>query len=138
MRAILIVILCIFCASCVTQKACYQKFPPIVGVTDTVEYRDTVYYFRTLSDTVWAQAGIMDTVNASSGMTIGEAWVVRDSIYLKVIQRDTVFTVRDSIRTEIREVTTVVTAPRKFSGNMILVVVLAGILLLIAIIFKLL
>jgi len=125
------VILCISATSCVTQKACLEKFPP--QETVTVEYRDTVYFFRTDTDTIWASAMWMDTVNVASGQIIGSAWVARDSIYIKVIQRDTVFTVRDSVRVE--TITEVVQLPPEYSGKMWQWIILASILLVIIIIF---
>ena len=111
MRTALVLILCLFAAGCVTQKACYEKFPPQTGTVNTVTYHDTVYFFRTDTDTLWAVASWMDTVSVDGSMVIGQAWVARDSIYIKVIQKDTVFQWRDSIRTEIREVTKTVQVP---------------------------
>ena len=118
MKKLAIVILCIFFTSCVTQKACYEKFPPQVGVTDTVVYRDTVYFYRTDTDTIYAVASWMDTVSVDQGLIIGQAWVARDSIYIKVVQRDTVIRWRDSVRTEIKEITKVVTAPPEYDGKL--------------------
>ena len=126
-----LLILLLICTSCVTQKACLEKFPP--QETVTVEYRDTVYFFRTDTDTIWASAMWMDTVNVASGQIIGSAWVARDSIYIKVIQRDTVFTVRDSVRVE--TITEVVQLPPEYSGKMWQWIILASILLIIIIIF---
>lgn len=127
-RKLAIIILCIIATSCVTQRACLQKFPPQVGVTDTVVYRDTVYFFRTDRDTVWAVASWMDTVSVDQGLIIGQAWVARDSIYIKVVQRDTLIQWRDSVRTEIREVTKVVTAPPEYNGKLWQYIILAFII----------
>ena len=127
-KSIAIIILCIIATSCVTQRACLQKFPPQVGVTDTVVYRDTVYFFRTDRDTVWAVASWMDTVSVDEGLIIGQAWVARDSIYIKVVQRDTLIQWRDSVRTEIREVTKVVTAPPEFNAKLWQYIILAAIM----------
>lgn len=125
MRKLAIIILCIIATSCVTQRACYNKFPPQVGVTDTVVYRDTVYFYRTDTDTIYAVASWMDTVSVDEGLVIGQAWVARDSIYIKVIQKDTVIRWRDSVRTEIREVTKVVTAPPEYNGRLWQYIILA-------------
>jgi hypothetical protein len=70
-------------------------------------------------------------VNVASGQIIGSAWVARDSIYIKVIQRDTVFQVRDSVRVE--TVTEVVQLPPEYSGKMWQWIILASILLVIVI-----
>jgi hypothetical protein len=124
-----LLILLLICTSCVTQRACLEKFPP--QETTVVTYRDTVYFFRTETDTVWASASWMDTVNVASGQIIGSAWVARDSIYIKVVQRDTVFQVRDSVRVE--TVTEVVQLPPEYSGKMWQWIILASILLVIVI-----
>lgn len=125
-----VLILLLICTSCVTQRACLDKFPPQQTTTNTVVYRDTVYFYRTDTDTIYAVASWMDTVNVSSGMIIGQAWVARDSIYIKVIQRDTIIQWRDSVRVEIKEVTKVVTAPQEYSGRLWQGIILAVILLL--------
>ena len=60
-----LVILCLvsigLLSGCVTQRRCFNKFPPQVGVHDTVIYRDTVYFFRTITDTVYKTGTIWDT-----------------------------------------------------------------------------
>ena len=128
-KLLLIAILCIFATGCVTQRACLDKFPPQVGVVDTVVYRDTVYFFRTDTDTVWAVASWMDTVSVDGDLVIGQAWVARDSIYLKIIQKDTVIQWRDSVRTEIREVTKTVQLPPEYNGKLWQYIILASIIL---------
>lgn len=129
MRKLAIIILCIIATSCVTQRRCYEKFPPQVGVTDTVVYRDTVYFFRTDRDTVWAVASWMDTVSVDQGLIIGQAWVARDSIYIKVVQQDTLIQWRDSVRVEIKEVTKTVQLPPEYNGKLWQLIVLAGLVL---------
>ena len=128
-KLLLIAILCIFFTGCVTQRACLDKFPPQVGVTDTVVYRDTVYFFRTDTDTVWAVASWMDTVSVDGDLVIGQAWVARDSIYLKIIQKDTVIQWRDSVRVEIKEVTKTVQLPPEYNGKLWQYIILTFIIL---------
>ena len=128
-KLLLIAILCIFATGCVTQRACLDKFPPQVGVVDTVVYRDTVYFFRTDTDTVWAVASWMDTVSVDGDLVIGQAWVARDSIYLKIIQKDTVIQWRDSVRVEIKEVTNTVQLPPEYNGKLWQYIILASIIL---------
>ena len=128
-KLLLIAILCIFFTGCVTQRACLDKFPPQVGVKDTVVYRDTVYFFRTDTDTVWAVASWMDTVSVDGDLVIGQAWVARDSIYLKIIQKDTVIQWRDSVRVEIKEVTKTVQLPPEYNGKLWQYIMLASIIL---------
>ena len=128
-KLLLIAILCIFATGCVTQRACLDKFPPQVGVTDTVVYRDTVYFFRTDTDTIWAVSSWMDTVSVDGDLVIGQAWVARDSIYLKIIQKDTVIQWRDSVRVEIKEVTKTVQLPPEYNGKLWQWIILASIIL---------
>ena len=128
-KLLLIAILCIFFTGCVTQRACLDKFPPQVGMEDTVVYRDTVYFFRTETDTVWAVASWMDTVSVDGDLVIGQAWVARDSIYLKIIQKDTVIQWRDSVRVEIKEVTKTVQLPPEYNGKLWQYIILACIIL---------
>lgn len=128
-RLLLIAILCISFTGCVTQRACLDKFPPQVGVTDTVVYRDTVYFFRTDTDTIWAVSSWMDTVSVDGDLVIGQAWVARDSIYLKIIQKDTVIQWRDSVRVEIKEVTKTVQLPPEYNGKLWQYIILAFIIL---------
>ena len=131
-------IVCIFATSCVTLDKCTEKFPVTYADTLRVEYRDTVYFFRTETDTVWASASWMDTVNVASGQIIGSAWVARDSIYIKVVQRDTVFTVRDSIRTEVKEIvkTVTVTEPCRKSPVLTKVIIIIALLLAGVVVLK--
>jgi len=134
MNKLLIGILCLFATSCVTLDKCTELFPVTYTDTLTVTYRDTVYYFHTDTDTVWATASWMDTVNVSSGQVIGSSWVSRDSIFIKVIQRDTVFAFRDSIRTEVKEVVKTVTVTEKCRDYPVLNKIIIILVLLIAII----
>jgi hypothetical protein len=121
----------IILSSCVTQRRCYEKFPP----QDTVvTWHDTVYFVSLKTDTVYRTAHVTDTVYASTGTAGGSAWVINDTIYLNVWQKDTVLMYRDSIKTV--EVTKVVTLPCKKSPVMTKVVVIAVVLLLIVAILK--
>lgn len=131
--SVLIVSLCIFATSCVTLDKCIDRYPVTYSDTLTVTYRDTVYFFRTDTDTVWATASWMDTVNVASGQIIGSAWVARDSIYIKVIQRDTVLQFRDSIRTEIKEIVKTVTVTEPCPKTPVLNKIIVILVLVIAI-----
>ena len=136
-RVIQLLIVFLFFSGCVTQRACYNKFPPVIGVTDTVTFRDTIYVFNTVRDTVYSTTHLTDTVHASVGTADGSAWVLKDSIYIRVIQKDTVFKYLDSIRTEIREITKVVEKPcegspvlRQLITILIILVILSGFFLI--------
>ena len=69
-------------------------------------------------------------------MAIAHAWVVRDTLRLRLIDKDTVFIVKDSIRTEIKEVTKVVQQPCKERPVLNKLIILAVIGLVILIVAK--
>ena len=85
----------ILLSGCVTQRRCAQKFP----LQDSIVYADTVYYVTLLTDTIREVSHITDTVYASTGTAGGSAWVLGDTIYLNVWQKDTIIEYRDSVKT---------------------------------------
>ena len=126
-----ILILLLLLSSCVTQRRCYEKFPP----QDTlVTWHDTVFYVSLKTDTVYKYGTITDTVYANTGTAGGSAWVLNDTIYLNVWQKDTIIEYRDSIKTV--EVTKVVNLPCRKTPVLTKVVVIMVALLLIVGILK--
>lgn len=85
----------ILLSGCVTQRRCVEKFP----LQDSITYRDTIYYVTLKTDTVREVSHITDTVYASTGTAGGSAWVLNDTIYLQVWQKDTIIEYRDSVMT---------------------------------------
>ena len=131
MRKILILLTVLLASSCVTQRRCYEKFPP----QDTVvTWHDTVYYVSLKTDTVYKYGTITDTVYANTGTAGGSAWVINDTIYLNVWQKDTVLLYRDSIKTV--EVTKVVNLPCRKSPVLTKVIVIMSIILIGIILVK--
>lgn len=132
MKRLIIILfsLCIFATSCVTIQKCKDKFPENYSTT----YRDTIYYFKTETDTVYKTGLIIDTVYASTGQAGGQAWVIHDTLHLKVWQKDTVYVVRDSIRTDVKEV--IVEKPCNGQATLRLLITLGIILIGIMIMFK--
>jgi hypothetical protein len=131
MQKLLILLTICLLSGCVTQRRCYEKFPP----QDTViTWHDTVFYVTLKTDTVYSVAHVTDTVYASTGTAGGSAWVLNDTIYLNVWQKDTIFEYRDSIKTV--EVTKVVNLPCKKSPVLTKIVIIAVVLLLIIGILK--
>lgn len=127
----LLILTAILLTSCVTQRRCYEKFPP----QDTlITWHDTVYFVSLKTDTVYKTAHITDTVYASTGTAGGSAWVINDTIYLNVWQKDTIIQYRDSIKTV--EVTKVVELPCKKSPALTKIVIIAVSLLLVVGILK--
>ena len=138
MGKLLIGILLLLATSCVTLDKCIEKFPVTYNDTLKVTYRDTVYFFKTFSDTVYASGELWDTINVSTGMTVGYGWIVKDTLKIKLIQRDTVYAFRDSIRTEIKEIvkTVTVTEPCQKSPVLTKVIIIMSILLIGIIVLK--
>lgn len=128
---LIIVLLSSFLASsCVTYKACKEKFP---SFADTITWRDTVFYVVVgPADTIHDSSFITDTVFVNSGSAGGAAWVVKDTIHLNVWQKDTIIAYRDSIQTVIREVPVKVPCNKHPALNRI-IIMLALILLTIII-----
>jgi hypothetical protein len=82
--------------SCVTQKACMEKFP-IKETHDTlIVYRDTIIKVPVFSvdDTTIMWGSVHDTVYASSGTAHAITYVVRDTLRLTVWQSDTTILVK--------------------------------------------
>lgn len=100
-KIIILFVLCIFCTSCVTQKACYEKFPP--RDTTYTTFQDTIYFVSVTSDTVLTYGTVFDTIHASTGLAGGQAWLNKDTIFLNVWQKDTVIQYRDSIQVVYKE-----------------------------------
>lgn len=131
MRKILILLTVLLASSCVTQRRCYEKFPP----QDTlITWHDTVFFVSLKTDTVYKYGTITDTVYANTGTAGGSAWVINDTIYLNVWQKDTVLLYRDSIKTV--EVTKVVNLPCRKSPVLTKVIVIMSIILIGIILVK--
>lgn len=111
----IVLILCFLCTSCVTQKKCFDRYG---SIRDTVynTYRDTIYFVTVTSDTVYASGILTDTVNASTALASGRAWIKRDTLFLKVWQKDTIIEYRDSIQIVNHEIVQTIQAPPKFNG----------------------
>jgi hypothetical protein len=131
MRKILIFLTILSISSCITQRRCYEKFPP----QDTmVSYHDTIFFVRLTTDTIYKTAHITDTVYANTGTAGGSAWVINDTIYLNVWQKDTIIAYKDSIKTV--EVTKTVTLPCKKTPVLNKIIILAFVALAIFLIAK--
>lgn len=136
MKKVIIIALIALLSGCVTQRRCYEKFPPVIINRDTVFFRDTVYFFSVTTDTVYSAAHITDTVTASTGIAGGSAWVSRDTIRLKVWQKDTVVVFKDSIRTEIKEVTRIIEQPCRKTPVLNKLIAIGAILIILVFIIK--
>jgi len=85
----------ILLSGCVTQRRCAERFP----LQDSIVYHDTVYFVSLKTDTVSVTKHVTDTVYASTGTAGGSAWVINDTIFLNVWQKDTIIEYRDSVMT---------------------------------------
>lgn len=85
----------LFFASCVTQKACLQKYP-IKETHDTlIVYRDTTVNISVVgTDTVYRWSTLYDTIYASSGTAHSVSYVTHDTLRVMVWQSDTVITLK--------------------------------------------
>ena len=126
----IIAILCIISiSSCATRKRCFDKWGETVDSTYTA-WSDTTYYIIIRPDTASASGSIHDTVYVNNGTSGGQAWVVRDTIYLDVWNNDTIVTYRDSIKTVYVDKVVTIQELRNFSGKLWQWIILAGIILL--------
>jgi len=121
----ILILLLILTSSCATQRRCAEKWP----LQDSVAWHDTVYYVSVKTDTVHSIAHVTDTVYASTGTAGGSAWIINDTIYLKVWQKDTVIEYRDSIKTIYEQ--QIVPVPCKKSPVLTKIIVIVVVLLLI-------
>lgn len=125
MKRLLILLTILILSSCATQRRCAEKWP----LHDSVVWHDTVYYVSVKTDTVHSIAHVTDTVYASTGTAGGSAWVLHDTLFLKVWQKDTVLMYRDSIKTIYEQ--QIVPVPCKKSPVLTKIVIISIVLLLI-------
>ena len=131
MRTLIPIILLLGLASCATQKRCIEKWGAPV-----ITYRDTVYFVSVDTDTVFNTSYLTDTVFASTTLAGGSAWILRDTLYLKVWQRDTVIEYRDSIKTVERIVQVDKPCPKPKVLNRIVALAVIALFIIIAIKIK--
>ena len=116
----LLISLCLFNTSCVTQKACLNKFPPIVNtiVKDTTIYRDTVLFVYLPADTVRDSVPVY--INSEGNpITLGriitetdyaraEAWVSDSKLYQVLFHKQSALELRyDSLLREKQKTITI-------------------------------
>ena len=102
-KALLFGIILLSITSCVTQKACLEKFPIVEQHDTLIVYRDTIIQVPVLgTDTVYKYGTIRDTVYASAGTAHSYSYVIKDTLKLVVWQSDTILSFRcDSLIKEI-------------------------------------
>ena len=128
-RLLIIAILCIISTSCATRKRCFNLWGETADSTYTV-WSDTTYFIIIRPDTASATGSIHDTVYVNNGTSGGQAWVVRDTIYLDVWNNDTIVAYKDSIKTVYIDRVTTIAEPREYSGKLWQWIILAGFILL--------
>ena len=128
-RLLIIAILCIISTSCATQKRCFDKWGTTVDSSYTV-WRDTTYFIIIRPDTASATGSIHDTVYVNNGTSGGQAWVIRDTIYLDVWNNDTIVAYKDSIKTVYIDRVTTIAEPREYSGKLWQWIILISLLLI--------
>jgi hypothetical protein len=89
--------------TCVTQRRCFEKFPPQVGTiveydtiveyrVDTIELKiqgDTVYAIDTLYVDVQGKPYSHGVIRADAEYAYSTAWAIGGKMYLQLIQKDT-------------------------------------------------
>jgi len=106
---ILLICIALIMVSCVTQRRCYEKFPPSISFEiktmkrDSIIYRDTTL-FVTLPgersiDSIPVPCPVIpgykpDTAFAETSLAWAKAWLSRSRIKLQLEQKDTTITVR--------------------------------------------
>jgi hypothetical protein len=116
--------------SCATQRRCAERFP----LQDSIVYHDTVYFVSLKTDTINVTKHVTDTVYASTGTAGGSAWVINDTIFLQVWQKDTIIEYRDSVMTVYSQ--QIVKLPCKKTPVLNKIIVLGVLLFGIVLVFK--
>ena len=105
---VLIFISLLLLSSCVTQRRCLQKFPPVVSsdtvyyetTRDSIVYRDTTIIItlagQTVIDSIFIKPGIVQTspVILETSLARAEAYYKTPKVYLKLVQKDTTLNIR--------------------------------------------
>ena len=110
MKGLITIILLLSAASCITQKKCLQRFPPVVQTEIVTQVRDTIIYkdttvFVTLPGNVIRDSVIIpcpeptrpvriDTARAETSLAEAKAWWSPPRIMLELIQKDTTIELR--------------------------------------------
>jgi len=108
-KLLLLIFTVILLSSCVTQKACDRKFPttPSIITKDSIVYRDSIVEkiikvpVIIKGDTVYKDTTIYidkltglvnsNVITTSTDFSIASAWVSNSKLNLKLIQKDTLF-----------------------------------------------
>ena len=149
MRSLLVIVLSLLAAGCVTQRKCLERWPPDIMYHDTVIYRDTTLYVTLPPDTVHGSdtmliidqiAVTIDTMVLETDYAIAWAWVAGSRIHQRLAHKLTVLELRyDSLLQEKVKVITVTNTIRekpRFNGMLWQIITLAGIILLIILAIK--
>ena len=105
MKKLWILLIIVFLGSCVTQKRCLKKFPPVVSVDtivhDTTIYRDTTVYEYIEGDTVYNERIIsipktvyVPPVEAETEFAHALAWIQNQRLRLELRQKDSLLQFR--------------------------------------------
>lgn len=101
----IIIILALISTSCVTQRRCYDKFPPdtVKIVRDTTIYKDTTIYIHlpgdTVRDSIPVPVSIPPDINrkpaeAHTSLAHARAWIENRQLKLELTQKDSLFQVQ--------------------------------------------
>jgi hypothetical protein len=110
MKTLIPIVILLSLASCVTQKRCYQKFPPQVVtirhdsivIKDSLVYRDRLVPYKIPGDTVWKEKpipGIPEKINVppmklENLYAEAQAWIENSMLKMSLRQKDQVINFR--------------------------------------------
>ena len=108
MKTIILFLICFFLASCVTQKKCTRKFPPVTeiiikdSIREVTIYRDTTIYINLPADTVYKKDTIIikngyfyiAPMYAETNLATAKAWISHNKLSLMLADKDTTLEVR--------------------------------------------
>lgn len=94
--AIVIALFLLTLSSCISEKKCQRRYPPIIRdsieVKETIEYRDRVVLDTIEGDTIlWSEAWVeFDTMVIENQYSIAKLRRINDKLSVELIQKDTI------------------------------------------------
>jgi hypothetical protein len=121
--ALFVAVLVSLTSSCVTQRRCMQKYPPIPVTADTVEivaYRDTIIYVTLPADTITDSVTVVmpcpeadgfksDTVRVSNDLANAKAWISENylRVQLRINEKTLALKIDSAVRASTKTITIV-------------------------------
>ena len=98
----LIFIFVVILSSCITQKKCFNRFPPdtITVKQDTTIFRDTIVFKKIIGDTVYVEKHIphiiytersYEPIFLKTSLCASKSWIAGNRLKMRLIQKDSIF-----------------------------------------------